>query len=62
MESYKINVNEQELRLLISALNLLSVNCLVDTDVKQLHDKLVNEKEFKTELKRNNRKNINNLK
>ena len=62
MESYKINVNEQELRLLISALNLLSVNCLVDTDVKQLHDKLVNEKEFKTELKRNNKKNINNLK
>lgn len=62
MENYKINVNEQELRLLISALNLLSVNCLVDTDVKQLHDKLVNEKEFKTELKRNNRKNINNLK
>ena len=62
MENYKINVNEQELRLLISALNLLSVNCLVDTDVKQLHDKLVNEKEFKEELKRNNRKNINNLK
>ena len=62
MESYKINVNEQELRLLISALNLLSVNCLVDTDVKQLHDKLVNEKEFKTELKRNNKRNINNLK
>ena len=62
MERYKINVNEQELRLLISALNLLSVNCLVDTDVKQLHDKLVNEKEFKTELKRNNKRNINNLK
>ena len=62
MESYKINVNEQELRLLISALNLLSVNCLVDTDVKQLHDKLINEKEFKTELKRNNKRNINNLK
>lgn len=62
MENYKINVNEQELRLLISALNLLSVNCLVDTDVKQLHDKLVNEKEFKTELKRNNKRNINNLK
>lgn len=62
MENYKINVNEQELRLLISALNLLSVNCLVDTDVKQLHDKLVNEKEFKEELKRNNKKNINNLK
>lgn len=62
MENHKINVNEQELRLLISALNLLSVNCLVDTDVKQLHDKLVNEKEFKEELKRNNRKNINNLK
>ena len=62
MENYKISVNEQELRLLISALNLLSVNCLVDTDVKQLHDKLVNEKEFKTELKRNNKKNINNLK
>lgn len=62
MENYKINVNEQELRLLISALNLLSVNCLVDTDVKQLHDKLVNEKEFKAELKRNNKRNINNLK
>lgn len=62
MENYKINVNEQELRLLISALNLLSVNCLVDTDVVQLHDRLVNEKEFKEELKRNNRKNINNLK
>lgn len=62
MENYKINVNEQELRLLISALNLLSVNCLVDTDVKQLHDKLVNEKQFKEELKRNNKRNINNLK
>ena len=62
MENYKINVNEQELRLLISALNLLSVNCLVGTDVKQLHDKLVNEKEFKKELKRNNKRNINNLK
>lgn len=62
MENYKIDVNEQELRLLISALNLLSVNCLVDTDVKQLHDKLVNEKEFKEELKRNNKRNINNLK
>ena len=61
MENYKINVIEQELRLLISGLNLLSVNCLVDTDVKQLHDKLVNEKEFKEELKRNNKKNINNL-
>lgn len=62
MENYKININEQELRLLISGLNLLSVNCLVDTDVKQLHDKLVNEKQFKEELKRNNKKNINNLK
>ena len=62
MENYKININEQELRLLISGLNLLSVNCLVDTDVKQLHDKLVNEKEFKEELKRNNKRNINNLK
>ena len=62
MENYKINVSEQELRLLISALNLLSINCLVDTDVVQLHDKLVNEKEFKAELKRNNKRNINNLK
>ena len=62
MENYKININEQELRLLISGLNLLSVNCLVDTDVKQLHDKLINEKQFKEELKRNNKKNINNLK